>query len=125
MINHIRKALSVPANEQDIYKDIIHFEAKIGGTLFGPVPPKHRREFFCLDENTWVWHEEWTDNLGRRQSVTTRYDVRPHGIFKIQGDLPHRRLSDEELQNFYQAVSLYGKKVMAELQHLIDTNARS
>ncbi len=120
MFNHIKKVLSVPADEQEIDKDIIHFEAKIGGGLFGPVPPRHRREFFCLDENTWVWHEEWTDNLGRRQSVTTRYDVRPHGIFKIQGNMPHRRLSDQELQNFYQAVSLYGKKVIPALQRLVD-----
>lgn len=122
MLNYIKKALTVPSGIQDVYRDIIHFEARIGGTLFGPVPPKHRREFFCLDEHTWVWHEEWTDSLGRRQSVTTRYEVRPHGIIKVQGNMPHRRLSDEELQNFYQAVRLYGKKVGGELQRLMDAH---
>lgn len=118
--NLIKKALTTPANYQDIYKDIIHFEAKLGGQLFGPVPKKHRREFFCLDGHTWVWHEEWVNKAGRRQRVTTRYDVRPNGIFKIQGDLPPRRLNDEELQNFYQAVKLYGKKVCNELQRMVN-----
>ncbi len=120
MLNYIKKALSVPASEPEVDKDIIRYEAKIGGGLFGPIPPKHKREFFCLDEHTWVWHEEWTDKLGRKQRVTTIYDVHPNGIFKIQGDLPHRRLNDEELQNFYQAVKLYGQKVGKELQRLIE-----
>jgi len=119
MINYIKKALSVPVNDQDNYNDIIHYEAKVGGTLFGKIPNKHRREFFCLDEHTWVWHEERPDKFGRRQIITTRYEVRTNGIFKIQPNMPHRRLNDEELNNFYQAVKLYGQKVSAELQRTI------
>ncbi len=40
-------------NQEDrdtkLYNDLIRHEAKIGGTIFGPVPKGHRREFFCLD----------------------------------------------------------------------------
>lgn len=119
MINYIKKALSVSVSKDEEYRDIIRYEAKIGSTLFGKIPDKHHREFFCLDEHTWVWHEEWLDKFGRRQSITTRYEVRPHGIFKIQAKMPHRRLNDEELQNFYLAVKLYGQKVTKELQRLV------
>jgi len=123
MINYLKKALSVPIPKDEEYKQIIRHEAKIGGSLFGKIPDKHRREFFCLDEHTWVWHEEWQDRIGRWQSATTRYEVRPHGIFKIQANMPHRRLSDEELSNFYLAVKLYGHKVTKELQRLIDQSS--
>lgn len=115
MLDSIKKALSVPIDDM---KAIIRFEGKIGGQLFGPIPDKVHREFFCLDEHTWVWHEEFSDKFGRRRSVTTRYEVRPHGIFKAQGNSGYRRLSDEELLNFYQAVKLYGKKVIPELERL-------
>jgi hypothetical protein len=121
MISYIKKALSVPANNRDEeYKDIIRYEAKIGGSLFGKVPDNRHREFFCLDEHTWVWHEAWLDDKsGRRQSVTTRYVVQPHGIFKVQANMSQKRLSDDELQNFYMAVKLYGQKITKELQRLV------
>ena len=49
-----------------LYRNLIRHEAKIGGQLFGPVPKDGRREFFCLDRHTWVWHEEWVDANGDR-----------------------------------------------------------
>ena len=70
--------------QAEAYRRAIREEAKVGGKVFGPVPEGVRREFFCLDERTWVWHEEWTDENGKPQIRTTRYDVRPHGIFKAQ-----------------------------------------
>jgi hypothetical protein len=68
----------------EAYSEAIREEAKIGGKLFGPVPQGTTREFFCLDPYTWVWHEEWTDDKGTYQVRTTRYDVRPNGIYKAQ-----------------------------------------
>lgn len=123
MINYIKKALSVSLSDEEIYKEIIHYEAKLGGRLFGKIPPNHRREFFCLDEHTWVWYEETVDKNGKRQNTTVRYDVRPNGIFKVQENLVHRRLSDEELKNFYLAVKLYGQKIPKELLKLVPANS--
>lgn len=97
------------------YRELIRQEAIIGGKLFGPIAPGARREFFCLDENTWVWHEEWTDASGKRHAVTTRFDIRPHGIFKAQDGQAYRPLDAQEAQHFYKAVKLYNKKVDAEL----------
>lgn len=102
-----------------IYRDLIHHEARIGGELFGRVPDGNRREFFCLDEHTWVWHEEWTDRDGRRQYMMTRYDVRPSGIVKSQGNNSYQRLSREELKNFYKAVKLYYARVSAEYDKML------
>ena len=97
------------------YRDLIRKEAVIGGTLFGPIPAGGRREFFCLDENTWVWHEEWTDAAGVRHAITTRFDVRPHGVFKAQDGQPYQPLSLQEAKYFYHAVKMYNKKVGTEI----------
>jgi hypothetical protein len=102
----------------EIYKSLIHWEGKVGGQLFGPVQKDGRREFFCLDENTWVWHEEWVDETGRRHAITTRYDVRPGGIVKSQGNNNYQALSDEELYNFVTAVNLYYQRVAPELHRM-------
>lgn len=97
------------------YRDLIRREAAIGGELFGPIPKNGRREFFCLDENTWVWHEEWEDEHGQHHAVTTRYDVRPEGVFKAQDGQPYQRVSIQEGRRLYKAVGMYTKAVKAEL----------
>ena len=102
----------------DVHKALLHYEARLGGELFGPIPKGNRREFFCLDQHTWVWHEEWKDEHGKHQVMTTRYDVRPSGIVKSQGNSIYQALSDQEAKNFYAAVELYGQRVGAELQRL-------
>ena len=97
------------------YRDLIRQEAKIGGELFGPIAQGARREFFCLDEYTWVWHEEWTDQNGQHHAVTTRYDVRPQGILKAQDGQPYHYIGRDEARSFYKAVKLYNKRVHQEI----------
>jgi hypothetical protein len=114
--------IMVPQNKQraseqqraEAYKSLLHWSAKIGGELFGPIPKGTRREFFCLDERTWVWHEEWNDKSGRH-IVTTRYDVRPNGIYKSQGSNSYQALSTEEARNLYNAINLYYQRIRPEL----------
>ncbi len=91
----------------DVYRELMREEAKMGGKLFGPIPEGRRREFFCLDEHTWVWHEEWTDDAGKHQAVTTRYDIRPQGILKSQGTMSYQRVQGAELTNLYRAARMY------------------
>lgn len=93
------------------YRKLIRMEAAVGGQLFGPVHPGGRREFFCLDENTWVWHEEWVDEKGLRHAVTTRYDVRANGILKAQDKRPYQYIGYDEAERLYQAVSMYNKQI--------------
>jgi hypothetical protein len=96
------------------YRDLIRREAKMGGELFGAVPEGVRREFFCLDEYTWVWHEEWLDKQGNRRALTTRYDIRPNGILKAQDGQPYRYINLEEAKHLYKAAKLYRKNLKTE-----------
>lgn len=102
----------------ELYRNLIRHEARIGGQLFGSIQPGGRREFFCLDEHTWVWHEEWLDQNGQRQIRTTRYDVRPNGVIKSQ-DGHYQSLSSEEASRLREAVKLYVKRVKSELYSFV------
>lgn len=92
--------------------------AQLGGRVFGPIPKDVRREFFCLDERTWVWHEEWYDDKRQHHAITTRYDVRPDGILKSQGVNSYQRLSVQEERNFRSAVRIYSQLVRDEVGRL-------
>ena len=107
-------ALSKAERRARRYRDLIRREAAIGGKLFGPIQPGGRREFFCLDRHTWVWHEEWDDAQGHH-AVTTRYDVRPQGVFKAQDGQPYQPVTFQEGRRLYKAVELYNEAVEAEL----------
>jgi hypothetical protein len=100
---------------------LLHYLAWRGGKLFGPVPDGFRREFFCLDPNTWVWHEEWTDTSGEHHAVTTRYDVTHRGILKSQGVNSYQRLSEQEERNFRSAAKQYIANSRSELRRLATT----
>lgn len=104
--------------DAELERELLRVESKIGGRLFGPIPKGHRREFFCLDEYTWIWHEEWLEN-GKRKVVTTRYEVRPNDILKIQDGQVYQHLSENETRNFYRAVGLYGDQVIAEYNRML------
>lgn len=100
-------------------KKLMREEAKIGGKLFGPIPKGHRREFFCLDAHTWVWHEEWLDDLGNRQALTTRYDVRPGSVLKSVGGKSYQQLSEDEARNLYHTTELYEQSVGLFYENLL------
>ena len=115
------KAQKEAQRQADIDRALIHYEAKIGGELFGPVAKGNRREFFCLDKHTWVWHEESVDANGQLHVTTTRYDVRPSGILKSQGGQSYQKLMGVEAQNFYQAVEQYEQRVSAAYTRMLQT----
>lgn len=102
----------------DLYRNLIRHEAKIGGQIFGPVAPGVRREFFCLDKHTWVWHEEWIDKDGQHQMRTTRYDVRPNGILKSQNG-QYRPVTRAESKHLRDAALLYRDRVKRELYSFV------
>lgn len=100
-----------PRNDQQrraaFEQSLIRKESEFGGTLFGPVPKKHKRQFFCLDKHTWIWHEEWVDKDGQQRSVTTRYVVQPKGIIKSQNGQAYKKLSANESSNLIVAAKIY------------------
>ena len=103
----------------EAYRQAIREEAKVGGRVFGPIPEGVRREFFCLDERTWVWHEEWKDQTGKQHIRTTRYDVRPHGIFKAQNGQAYQPINRQETKNLIAAIKRYNRMIDDELAPLL------
>lgn len=89
------------------WRDLINLESKAGSEIFGPVPVGHRREFFNLDRDTWVWHESWTDASGAPKEHTIRYEVLPTRVIKVQAGLKYSVVRGEELQNFRRATQEY------------------
>ena len=118
MIRRVFRGLtSQKLNERlaELERSLMRREAQIGGRLFGPVPAGTRREFFCLDDSTWVWHEEWIDTkTGNRHMTTTRYDVRPDGILKSQNG-HYQTVSKQEAERLLQAAQEYQHRVTREL----------
>jgi hypothetical protein len=101
-----------------IERQLIRREAKIGGKLFGPLPKGHDRQFFCLDEHTWVWHETWTDDNGNPRTLSTRYEVRPEGILKVQNG-GYQQLTRNEVKNLLRAAELYQDRVFADYDRML------
>lgn len=94
-------------------RELLQLESEIGSKLFGDVPPGHRREFFCFDEKTWIWYEEWKDpKTGRRMHTTTRYEVHEKGILKVLEGARYSFIEGEELDNFVAATAMYYEQVM-------------
>lgn len=97
-------------------RDFIKMESKLGGQLFGPVPEGRQREFFCLDEHTWVWYESVTDSeTGEVSSLTTRYEIRGNRIIKMQDGQPYRYASLGEADNLLNAARNYYSLISTQI----------
>lgn len=113
--------LKVPVKKRPLKqlteRELLSLESEIGGQLFGSVPAGHRREFFCFDDHTWIWYEEWLDDAKKKQSSTVRYEISPTGILKVQEGARYNYLEGEELRNFGVAVRLYYEQVARKVYH--------
>lgn len=99
-------------------RELIQMESQIGAAVFGQLPGHvKRREFFNLDETTWIWHEEVVTKEGKTEELTTRYEVQPKGVLKVQPNYRYSYIEGAELQNFVLAVKEYYDRVMRRLYH--------
>ena len=96
-------------------RELLRLESEVGSKLFGPIPSGHRREFFCLDEKTWIWHEEWIGSDRKLQISTIRYEVNDRGVLKAEEGARYSYLEGEELHNFALAVRLYYEQVARQV----------
>lgn len=93
-------------------RELIQLESEIGRKIFGPVPPGHRREFFCLDEKTCIWHEEYKGSDGKPVTSTTRYEFLGDKVLKAHNGARYSYLEGDELKNLLIAVNSYYERVM-------------
>ncbi|HEU5121434.1 MAG TPA: hypothetical protein VFT59_01195 [Candidatus Saccharimonadales bacterium] len=109
-------SLTVPKNrplKKLTERELLQLESEIGAKLFGELPDGHRREFFCFDDKTWIWYEEWKDQkTGKIQHTTTRYEVHEKGILKVQEGARYSFIEGEELDNLVAATTMYYEQVM-------------
>ncbi len=116
----LRKLLGKRPYPQVPYKttlrELIQKEAKVGSRLFGALPPNRRREFFMLDEHTWIWYEEWRE-ASTVKRVTTRYELHKDHVLKIQNDEAAVMATNEEIATLYQAIKAYYYAVADEVYH--------
>lgn len=104
---------SFQMREKQLEREYIEREARVGGEVFGKIPSGRTRQFFCLDQHTWIWHEAWNDERGLAHSFTINYEVRPDGIFKrVNGSGQLSKVTGDELSNFNQAIHEYRKRVI-------------
>lgn len=108
--------LKLPKSKQSLDKmserELIQLESEIGRQIFGPVPAGHRREFFCLDEKTCIWYEEYKDSTGKQVASTTRYEFLGDKVLKAHNGARYSYLEGAELKNLLVAVNMYYEKVM-------------
>lgn len=95
--------------------DLINAESALGGTLFGPVPDGHRREFFRYRHNIWVFHESWDGKSGEKLESTITFEVRENGVYKQPLGGKYVKIKDAELENFVKATKEYLKIIKAKL----------
>jgi hypothetical protein len=103
------------AAKAEILRQLLRREAEIGGSLFGRLSNGRHRLFFCQDEHSWIWHEEWLDLSGQKQRLITRYDISPRGVVKIQDGQHNQPISRSEAINLRDAIRLYRQRVMNEI----------
>lgn len=109
--------LSMPKKQERPLKkfterELLQLESEIGSKLFGDVPAGHRREFFCLDETTWIWYEESTNPVTKKlERMTIRYEVHENGILKVQEGARYSFIEGEELANLVAATKMYYEQV--------------
>lgn len=110
--------LTMPKDKKRPFKtlserELLQLESEIGSKLFGDVPAGHRREFFCLDEKTWIWYEEWLDpQTNKPDRRTVRYEVHASGILKVQEGARYSFITGAELDNLLAATTMYYEQVM-------------
>ena len=97
-------------------------EAYLGGQIFGHLKKGCYREFFCLDANTWLWHEVWIDETTKtKHRATLRYDIRQSLVYKKQDDdLDWQAVGTLEKANLQAAISLYQSRVLGRLYPVKD-----
>lgn len=98
-------------------RQLLQLESDIGRELFGLLPKGHQREFFCLDEKTYIWYESYKDSDGKDTEITTRYEIQGDRILKAQPGARYSYIEGQELENLLKAIGMYYERVMRTVYH--------
>ncbi|MCA9301407.1 hypothetical protein KC974_02525 [Candidatus Saccharibacteria bacterium] len=97
-------------------RELIKRESQVGSTLFGAVPKGRSRDFFCLDQSTWVWHEQWIANDGKTNcNLQIRYEFQTRGVLKTVDGIHSGYIDGKELTDLISAIQQYHRRVASEV----------
>lgn len=90
----------------ELGKVILKHEAKLGAAIFKKTEDEVKREFYCLNETTWVW---------RQGAEIVFYKVNPTSIYKSNDGLSYRLAGRKEAKRLYDAARAYRHIVKAQV----------
>ncbi len=97
-------------------RELIQQESLLGQSIFGvPSADIIRRDFFNLDEKTWIWHEVKRGAGDVTIETTTRYEIKPTGVLKVLPGSQYVYIEGAELQNFMRAVRHYYERIAVNI----------
>jgi len=108
---------------EDMTEEILRSqESAIGATIFGPIAPNERREFWYQTRHngldSWFFHQAKTDAKGKDLGdITLHYEVHPNGTLRISSDpkTPNEFIHGQELENLLTATKMYRDMVLSQL----------
>jgi hypothetical protein len=108
---------------EDLTDEILRAkESAIGATIFGPIAPNERREFWYQTRHhgldSWYFHQAKTDARGKGLGeITLHYEVHPNGILRISSSpaTPNEFIHGQELENLLTATRMYKDMVVSQL----------
>ena len=93
-------------------RELIQKESLIGAKIFGENPYGLRREFFNLDQSTWIFYDEkYIPGTKKVTGTTIRYEIHKNGVLKVQEGPRYDFIEGQELDNFIKAVDVYYKNI--------------
>lgn len=105
-----------PRTRQKLEKQLIQTESQIGGAIFGQVPAGVKRDFFCIDERTWVWSDSWTEQDGTIGGFQIKYELQDgEKVLKFVDGQARGYIKGQELDNLLTAINTYHDRVLSQL----------
>ncbi len=116
MINKLMSGLKPRSTSPSaqLTRRLIRREAELGGSLFNSGNPNEQSEFFCLDKNTWVWHQVAIVG-GQKQTTTTHYRIKPGAVTKSVNGGQYTALDKHESTRLLAAIEAYERQVVARM----------
>jgi hypothetical protein len=90
----------------ELGKVILRHESKLGAKIFKKSKDSMNREFYCLNETTWVW---------RQGAETVFYKVNPTNVYKSNDGVNYRLASKKEASHLYKAAKVYRNLVSEKI----------
>jgi hypothetical protein len=111
MLLSLRRMLGMEKTRQDLIRQ----EIRAASDIFPQDPGGRKFDFFYygrVDKDTyeWIFHD-WFKTGKDWQVTTTRYLIKPNGIYRARSNQPYRLVPREEARRLAEAAAVYYNKI--------------